>query len=314
MVLWTPFTKTAALSMVAGALLLSGCGENDGDTTENIPALRSVGIQFEAVIGDEALTCSDENNNSRSYAGVGTTSETISIKDFRFFVSEIKMVASDGTKVPLILENNSYQYQDASGSHVALLDFEDNTGGCVNSGNSPATYTTVVGKVPAGEYTSLQFTVGVPFGLNHVEFPDVEALNHAKMSWNWAAGRKFTKLEAQSESNTSLVWRFHLGSTGCEDTDSDGITNECGQPNRVTIAYGHFDPATETVKIDYQALLSDNDVSQDLGVSSGCMSKLNDPECEGIMGRLGIDVKAADGMSNYDMEAVPNVFSKGVRN
>lgn len=315
MALLTPFRKTALLSLAAAALLFSGCGDSGNDNTgEKAPQLSPVTIQFEAVVGSEPLACSDENNVSRTYASIGTSAETISIKDFRFFVSEIEMVATDGTKVPLILEENSYQHQDAGGIHVALLDFEDNTGGCVDRGNSPATYTTVVGKVPAGEYTGLQFTVGVPFELNHIEFPDIQVLNHTSMAWKWAAGRKFTKLEAQSESNTSLVWNFHLGSTGCVDTDSDGITNECAQPNRVTIAYGHFDPATETVKIDYKALLSDNDLAQDLGSAKGCMSGLSDPECEGIMGRLGIDVTAADGVSNYDMHNEPKVFYKGTRN
>lgn len=315
MALLTPFRKMAALSLAAGALLFSGCGDSGNDTNEEAAALQSVEIQFEAVVGTEPLACSDENNVTRKYLSIGNTSETISIRDFRFFVSELSMVANDGSTVPLILDDNSNQYQDASGSHTALLDFEDATGNCIERGNSPATYTTVVGKVPAGTYTGLQFTVGVPFDLNHVEFPDVEALNHTSMAWSWAAGRKFAKLELMPDSNTSLTWNYHLGSTSCADTDSDGTTNECGQPNRVPIAYGHFNPETDTVKIDYAALLIENDVSQNLGGKSGCMSFLGDPDCDTIMGRLGIDFSAENGISDYDMHnTTPKVFYKGTRN
>jgi uncharacterized repeat protein (TIGR04052 family) len=314
MALWTPFTKTAALSIVAGALLLSGCGEND-TATENAPSLRSVEIQFEAVVGDEALACS-ENNVTKRYAGVGSNSDTITLKDFRFFVSEVKLLKEDGTAVPLVLENNPYQYQHDNGDHVALLDFEDATGDCIDRGNSPATHTRVEGSVAAGSYTGIEFTLGVPFGLNHTEFPDVEALNHSSMAWNWAAGRKFTKLEAQPESNATLRWNFHLGSTGCLDTDSDGITDECAQPNRVRIVFEDFDPATNTVRLDYKALLAGNDLSTDLGGAKGCMSKLTDPECTEMFPHLGLSTDTGDGLctnGNDCMAAGQDAFSTGVR-
>jgi len=44
---------------------------------------------------------------------------------------------------------------------LALLDFEDGTGGCVNG--TPDVNDRVAGTVPEGHYTGLRFTLGVPF-------------------------------------------------------------------------------------------------------------------------------------------------------
>ena len=311
MALPTPYRKMAALSLVAGALLFSGCDNNSDTTEENTPRMSPVTIQFEAVVGDETLACS-ENNVTKSYTGIGSNNDTISVKDFRLFVSEVHLIKADGTAVPLVLENNKYQHEN--GDHVALLDFEDATGDCVDRGNSPATHTTVEGNVTEGSYSGIEFTLGVPFSLNHVEFPEVEALNHSSMAWNWAAGRKFTKLEMQPESNATLRWNFHLGSTGCQDTDSDGFTDECAQPNRVKIAFDNFDPSTNTVRIDYKALLASDDLSTDQGGAKGCMSGLTDPECSEMFPHLGLSTTTHDGLcTNGDCMVEQDVFSAATR-
>lgn len=300
--------------LASTAMLMSGCNSSDSDDEEALASTKTVTIAFEATVGDETLQCS-EGDSAKTYANVGTTDETITLKDFRFFVSDVKMVRADGTKETLKLNANAYQYQGEA-SHVALLDFEDNSGNCIDRGNSATTNMVVEGNVSNETYAGIEFTVGVPFDLNHVEFPDIQVLNHSSMAWKWAAGRKFVKMEAQPESNTSLVWNFHLGSTGCQDTDSDGITNECAQPNRITIALDDFDAESNTVKIDYKALLAANDVSKDLGGAKGCMSGLTDPECSHVLTTIGLDVTAMEGVCANGGDCTlsqDGVFTKGTK-
>ena len=284
-------------SILAASLLMSGCdsdSDNNDTPEQNEVATKNVSIDFRAVVGDTEVVCS-ENNVTKLYTNVGTTNETVSFTDFRFFVSEVYMLKADGTRVAVTLQNNDFQYQAANGDHTALLDFEDATGDCVERGNTPELYTTLVGTVPEGEYVDLEFTLGVPFAINHDKdsYVDVKALNQPNMNWSWQAGRKFTKIEVKPQSDPSLVWNFHLGSTGClanEDTNNSVVTSECAQANRVQISLQNFDAQRDYVRVNYQSLLSLNDVSQDLGGASGCMSALIDPECEGIMSNLGLDM------------------------
>ena len=60
-------------------------------------------------------------------------------------------------------QDGLWQYEN-----VALLDFEDKTGGCRDVG-TVETNAQVVGTVPEGDYTGLTFDLGVPFELNHID-------------------------------------------------------------------------------------------------------------------------------------------------
>jgi len=299
-----------ASSLAAMSLLMSGCGGSSSDTAGAEPktteSQRSVAIEFSAVVGDQgALVCS-ENNNTKVYQNLGTTNASGSIADFRFFVSEVAVKLSDGSVQKLVLTDNSNQYYNETNGSVAILDFEDNTGNCKERGNDPDTYTTVVGSVRMDDTTAItgvEFTVGVPIALNHIEFPEIEALTKSGMNWSWAAGRKFTKMEinpVDELNSTKDMFNFHLGSTGCQDTDADGITNECAQPNRVKIVFDHFDPETQKIRIDYAELLTYVDITNDLGGSKGCMSKLDDPECMSTEGQMfnmiGLDDAGQQGL------------------
>lgn len=304
-------------SIITASLLLSGCGSDSDNNSEPQTnqelTTKSVSIDFRAMMGHDDVVCS-ENNQTAMYTTPDGTS--VNFADFRFFVSEIALVKADGTKAPLTLENNDFQYQAANGDHTALLDFEDATGGCVERGNSPEMNTRVVGEVPEGEYSSVEFTLGVPFDINHDKdsYVDVKALNHTKMNWSWQAGRKFTKIEVQSETNSSLIWNFHLGSTGCvanEDVNSSVVTSECAQPNRVKVRLDNFDPQNNSVKVNYKHLLQYSDVTTDNGGAAGCMSSLADPECEPIFTNLGLDFTNQTGecVNDGDCSSTQVLFS-----
>ena len=293
----TNMKKMISSTIVCAGLLISGCGSSDDNVIVNYDentslgqsTNKSVSINFDAVVGDQgSLTCS-ENGVAKIYTDLGSTDANGTIADFRFFVSEVKLIMEDGTKQDLVLENNDNQYYDETNGSVVILDFEDNTGNCVNRGNDTETYTTIVGDInSSSEISAIEFTIGVPLALNHIEFPEISALTKAKMNWSWAAGRKFTKFEVNPTDDLNSsgdIFNFHLGSTGCSDSDADGFTDDCTQPNRVTLTFD-FDPDTQKIVIDYAELLTYVNIAQDQGGSKGCMSKLDDPECMSSNGKM----------------------------
>lgn len=276
------------------ATLLGACGSSSSsDKKEVIKEKKKVEIQFDAKVGAEKLVCSD-NNVAKKY-NLGTPSNSGTISDFRFFVSNVSLIKEDGSKEKLVLEKNDFQYESNDGS-TSLLDFEDNTGDCVKRGNTKALNTIVKGMAPDVKYKGIEFTLGVPFKLNHTEFPDEKSLTQPGMDWGWQAGRRFAKMELKPTDNEKVkIWNFHLGSVGCKDTNSDGKVDNCTQANRVKIEFADFDLNTQKIVVDYNALLSKTNITVDNGGALGCMSALNDPECKDVLPMIGLDFEGKTG-------------------
>jgi uncharacterized repeat protein (TIGR04052 family) len=169
---------------------------------------------------------------------------------------------------------------------VALLDFEDATGGCEGSG---PTNTALAVSGPAGPWAGLRFTVGVPFDLNHADAATAGApLNTSAMFWSWASGYKFLKFDGSTAGMPGGL-ALHLGSTGCA-ADASGAVTDCAHPNRAVIELvGPIDPETSVVTLDLAALLDGMDLESNTpDTAPGCMSAPNDPECAGPFAQLGL--------------------------
>jgi hypothetical protein len=100
------------------------------------------------------------------------------------------LTTADGKAIPVQLDQDGlWQYKN-----LAMLDFEDGTSSCSN-GNA-GMHKQVTGTVPAGSYTGLRFTVGVPFELDHIYAASAPSpLNMTAMFWSWQGGYKFVKAE-----------------------------------------------------------------------------------------------------------------------
>lgn len=155
---------------------------------------KEIAINFAAYVGEEEFVC------GKSYQGVGTEESTITPTDFRFYVSNVALIDQEGNAVPLKLEQDGkWQYQN-----TALLDFEDGTSACDNG--TTEINTTVVGKIPQGDYQSLQFTLGVPQNLNHEDAAIAPSpLNLTSMWWNWQGGYKFLRVDLTTEAAIANV-------------------------------------------------------------------------------------------------------------
>ena len=300
-------THNAPLSwtLAAGLLLFCGLKVNPalGQETQEIT------VRFDARVGDQEFACGE------SYSGLGAEDTEVMATDFRFYVSDVSLINAAGEVVPLELEQDGkWQYET-----VALLDFEDRSGPCANG--TPETRDQVVGTLPAGDYQGLQFTLGVPFALNHDDATLAPSpLNLTSMWWNWQGGYKFVRIDLEptmtmmsmegaeaeeagadhgahggshgehggshSEASGFLI---HLGSTGCQVPAGEQQPTECSNPNRTQIIFEDFDPEQDVVVADLTALVSNSDLtSNQPETAPGCMSGVEDQDCDGIFGNLGL--------------------------
>lgn len=244
-------------------------------------------IRFAARAGSNDLAC------GTPITGIGMgAAQTAELVDFRFYVHGIELLEEDGTAVPLAIADES-PWQN---SGVALLDFEDGTGNCIN-GNADMN-ADVHGMAPTGTYTGVRFRLGVPFEQNHQAVETAGApLNVTGLFWNWQGGYKFARLDVNTAEpgggGGRIPFNVHLGSTGCDGSPAGGVTM-CMNENRPTFELMNFDPETSVIVADYAELVE----GVDLGINTaetapGCMSGPTDPECGEVFPSFGLNYNGA---------------------
>ena len=242
-----------------------------------------VAINFAARVNGAAFAC------GTSYDNVGASSTTINIVDFRLYVHDVRLVSSSGAEVPVELEQDGqWQLDD-----LALLDFEDGSGACVNG--TAATNTSVRGQVPAGDYDGIRFRLGVPFELNHQDQTVAPPpLDLSSLFWVWNGGYKFARIDHTSEARPE-GWNVHLGSTGCAPMGDPTVpATSCANEHRPELSFAAFDYATSTVVADYGALLAGSDLTTNAeGTAKGCQSFPGDADCPPVMNRFGLDYEGS---------------------
>lgn len=249
----------------------------------------AVTIDFKALVGADTFDCA----HTAGYA-IGTGAIPWVPKDFRFYVSNVRLVTAGGVEAHVTLDESYWQHYD-----TALLDFENGTGACLVG--SLETNTAVTGTAPAGAYVGLRFDVGVPVASNHLNVQGagtLPPLNISPMYWSWTSGYKFVKIEGNIQRAAApaapFTFNFHLGSTGCSlTTPGDFTTSVCTKLNTPAIDLATFDPATQAVALDVAKLFAATNLdTADGGGAPGCMSGETDPECLPIFPLLGLPIGA----------------------
>ncbi len=233
-----------------------------------------VELTFLGQVGDQPLDC------NTTYEGL-IAGGPFTLADLRFFVSNVTLEAADGTLVEVTpVEDGVHQ-----GDGLALIDLEDGTGNCANA--TPATNAVFRGTVPAGEYTGVTFTVGVPESLNHVNPAEQTGpLAQIALHWSWMAGYKHFQLEgATTDGATVLV---HLGSKACTGAPPSNYT--CAQSNRPEVALTGADPLTTPIVVDLGALFAEALVADG---QVFCMSEQSEV-CGSLYGPLALDLASGD--------------------
>lgn len=270
---------------------LDGCGG---------PAMDPVEIRFFGQVGDQEARCGTR------YEGVGALGRPVELSDARLYVSNFELHRTDGNRVPIVLDQES-PWQHAN---VALLDFEDGSGRCSDSGTAQ-TNSVITGAIPAGDYTGLSFEVGVPWELDHLDALTAPSpLNLNALYWNWRLGYIFTKIEfwndglvrnegalpedrihATGEPAPTVTYLAHVGSTGCESAAPTLPPQEaCARPNRARIFLPGFEPTTDGVALDFAAMVDGIDITRSVLRPPGCMASPTDPDCRQVFANLGLDL------------------------
>ena len=259
------------------ATLFTACGSST-DTTP-APTTQAITIDFKALVGNQPFSCAD----TAGYV-IGTGTLPWIPRDFRFYVSNVRLVDASGAEAPVALDSSVWQ-----GYGVALLDFENGTGNC--TGGTLEMNTAVRGTVNPGTYVGLRFDVGVPAASNHL---NVDAANQplsvSAMFWSWTSGYKFMKIDGLINRATPFTFNFHLGSTGCTlATPGDFTTASCTTLNVPSASFAAFNPTTQAVALDLALLFAaTNFDTADGGGAPGCMSGATNPECAPIFPKLGL--------------------------
>jgi len=262
-------------SLPALGLLVACAGGDDGGVTgtDDPGSTQHVMIAFDAVVGGEPAAC------GTAYTVGGVTFE---LADARLFVSSVE-VRVDGAWEALSLTESDWQHEG-----VALLDFEDGSAACADSGTADLN-SMVMGDVVKGSIDGLRFEVGVPFDLNHIDSATAPApLNAPGMFWTWQGGYKFLRVDYLVEG--AERWNVHVGSTGCvSDAPVAPPEAECGAPNRAVVELD-IDPSAG-VTIDLGALIDGADVATNVvDTPPGCMSSPMEAEdCAPVFANLGLD-------------------------
>lgn len=296
------FTIQSTVALAASASLFAAViGVVPATSVETQP----VTLQFLAKVGKQPFSC-----GSNYRLGKPATDQTLA--DFRFYVSEVALIDAQGKTVPVNLEQDGkWQHQS-----IALLDFENKSGACMNG--TTETRDRIIGTVPKGNYTGLKFTLGVPSELNHEDSALASSpLNLTGLWWNWQFGYKFARIDLQNPTMAQSVgeqqkhqvhggeassgFLIHLGSTGCQAGTTSEKPTRCSNSNRATVVLTRFNPEKNIVVADLARLVTTSNLNQNQPKTSpGCMSELNDRDCMGIMTNFGL--------SFMGKPAVPQTF------
>lgn len=284
---WISGIIIALFALVVG---VTSAQHGDGGMTMSMPTVGpDVTIRFAAMVGERPATC------GMVYRGVGADETVISLNDYRFYVSNVRLINAAGEEIPVeLIQDGKWQY-----ANVALLDFEDGTGGCSEAGNADLN-DKIVGTVPTGDYTGIVFDLGLPFELNHLDTTTAPApLNVPAMWWNWQYGYKYVRIDTLTPEGAEPAWFIHLGATGCVSADgATAPTEPCSNVNVNSVRLDGFNPLENFIVSDLAGLVAESNLKENTPMPPGCMSGVDDPDCAGLFVSFGLDLATGKGLED----------------
>ncbi|TGM75738.1 metallo-mystery pair system four-Cys motif protein [Leptospira levettii] len=220
-----------------------------------------VNLNFEALANGQTLVTG---------TNITADSRAVQFRDFRFYVSDVKLVRADGSTADVtLLADNVFQ-----SNGIALVDLE--------TYRTTETNTKVTGTVATGNYTGIQYTIGVPEALNHLESTNQKSpLNISSMYWSWTGGYKHANIEFTYDGTnwTSL----HLGSTTCSGAPNYG---NCVKKFRATVQLtGQLNAGSQKISIDVDKLIN----GHTYGAMGMCMPGDGSATCQPLIRAFGLN-------------------------
>lgn len=174
--------------------------------------LADFSIEFDHIVGEDRFYI-DPN-----YVYRNSKSEEFSIRTLMYFISNIKLYRADGSAFTVPADDSYF---------------------VVNAADLTSRFTKV--RVPEGDYTRLEFTIGVDRERNMMPMErrtGVLSFNpgegHAGMFWTWSQGYIFFKLEGNSpvvsddrngDPTGNKQFKYHIGGFGYPFDDPEAMDN-----------------------------------------------------------------------------------------
>lgn len=181
--MYTQFKQILFISAIA--LTAASCDKKEDPVVPTTPTPTGpaeMHIMFKNYVGTSEMELDNATYTNQK-------GETYKISLFNYYISNIKFTKKDGTEYA---EPESYHLIQQSSSTSGHFHIED---------------------VPAGEYKSVTFTVGVDEARN-TSGAQTGALDPVNgMFWTWNTGYIMAKLEGTSDASTATdkVFRHHIG-------------------------------------------------------------------------------------------------------
>lgn len=168
------------LACLCPIILFSSCKKSNDEISPDTKS--SFTIEFENQVSGSPLVL-----NTATYKNAN--GDDFKINVFKYYVSNIKLSKADGSSYAI---PESYFLIDASKSESTHITLND---------------------VPAGDYTKIEYTIGVDYARNFAgaQTGALDPING--MFWTWNSGYIFVKLEGtspQSKAANNLL-TFHIG-------------------------------------------------------------------------------------------------------
>jgi len=188
------FSWLSACVLASGLLMVSCSFPDEKDDTDPIET-GTIQLQFDNIVGDKDL----QLDSTRYTNAAG---EDFTVSKLNYFISNIKLIKIDGSVFTVPQDSSYFLIREANAASQKL----------------------VIREVLTGEYTGIEFTVGVDSVRSVSDVSkrqgildkDTGPTNEEAMYWDWNPGYIFLKMEGSSDSATTAngKYYYHIGGFG----------------------------------------------------------------------------------------------------
>lgn len=229
--------RTFFLPALVAALFLTGCDADSMDSQEDV----DLSLRLQGMFGSQQLIAGQTYDHNGA---------TVTLSTARVYLSEFVLTTADGQEVTVATEGVTVPAKDENDNDVT----HTVTDKIILTKHDLGMEDYHFGTVPAGDYTSISFRVGIVGQDNRVDASQVPATHAlAKQTdknnhWNWANGYIYLRLDGQVDSDgdgtVDEVWETHIGKENFSrmvtlDTDFE-LDAEMGNELHLMIDYQHF--------------------------------------------------------------------------
>lgn len=167
------------LPFAFAAIAFAGCHKKDDPVTNIKAATGKLKFEFSNVVGNQPLVLN--TNWYRNAAG-----DSFQVSMYKYYVSNVTLTTDDGKTYT---EPDSYHLIDQSKTETLRFELDS---------------------LPAGNYTSVHFLIGVDSAAN-TSGPRTGALDPVNgMIWDWNTGYVMAKMEGKSPQTRNNFFEYHI--------------------------------------------------------------------------------------------------------